>query len=79
MAAFISISHTSSLQVSTPDLEAMIAIARSHGAIGAKITGAGGGGSMVALCPGTEDAVSDSLQQAGYRCLRLRDFTGGVS
>lgn len=67
------------LQVSTPDLEAMIAIARSHGAIGAKITGAGGGGSMVALCPGTEDAVSDSLQQAGYRCLRLRDFTGGVS
>ena len=42
------------LQVSTPELEKMINIARSNGAIGAKLTGAGGGGSIVALCPGEE-------------------------
>jgi mevalonate kinase len=32
-------------------LEALVMAARSAGAFGAKITGAGGGGSMVALCP----------------------------
>ena len=57
------------IEVSTPDLENMIAVARSNGAIGAKLTGAGGGGSIVALCPGTEDAVSEALHQAGYKTL----------
>ena len=39
------------LGVGHPQLEKMVAAARSAGAFGAKITGAGGGGSMVALCP----------------------------
>lgn len=39
------------LGVGHPQLGKMILAARSAGAFGAKITGAGGGGSMVALCP----------------------------
>ena len=57
--------------VSTPDLENMVSIARQNGALGAKLTGAGGGGSIVALCPGTEEAVRSALQGAGYATLPL--------
>lgn len=57
------------IQVSTPDLENMIAIAREYGAVGAKLTGAGGGGSIVALCPGTQDEVRSALHRAGYTTL----------
>jgi len=39
------------LGVGHPQLSRMVLAARSAGAFGAKITGAGGGGSMVALCP----------------------------
>jgi mevalonate kinase len=39
------------LGVGHPQLAKMILAARSAGAFGAKITGAGGGGCMVALCP----------------------------
>ncbi|MDG1463128.1 MAG: hydroxymethylglutaryl-CoA reductase, degradative [Gammaproteobacteria bacterium] len=38
------------LQVSTPELEAGIQLARDSGALGAKLTGGGGGGAMLALC-----------------------------
>ena len=62
--------------VSTPDLERMVAIARESGAIGAKLTGAGGGGSIVALCPGDEDGVMMALERAGYRTLSLRKSKG---
>jgi len=57
------------IQVSTPDLENMIAIARENGAVGAKLTGAGGGGSIVALCPGVEYDVRSALYRAGYATL----------
>lgn len=57
------------IQVSTPDLEKMIALARQSGAIGAKLTGAGGGGAIVALCPGYEDPVRSALHRAGYTTL----------
>ncbi len=40
------------LQLSTPELEDMIHVARRAGAVGAKLTGGGGGGSMIALCRG---------------------------
>jgi mevalonate kinase len=47
------------LFVSTPEIERMCALARDAGALGAKLTGAGGGGSVVALVPSS--AVSDSV------------------
>ncbi len=59
------------LQVSTPDLENMVDIARRAGATGAKLTGAGGGGSIVALCPGVEEPVRTALHSAGYNTLQM--------
>ncbi len=40
------------LQVSTPELEKLCDIARENGALGAKLTGGGGGGSIIAICDG---------------------------
>jgi hydroxymethylglutaryl-CoA reductase len=58
------------IEVSTPELEKMIAIARANGAVGAKLTGAGGGGSIVALCPGRTGEVARALRDAGYQIIR---------
>ncbi len=55
--------------VSTPSLERMIDLARGSGAAGAKLTGAGGGGSIVALCPGKVGEVRAALTRAGYQVL----------
>jgi hydroxymethylglutaryl-CoA reductase len=54
------------LGVSTPELEDMVDIARRAGAAGAKLTGAGGGGSIVAVCPGNVERVVKALRSAGY-------------
>jgi len=61
------------IEVSTPELEKMIGIARSAGAVGAKLTGAGGGGSIVALCPGRESEVARALADAGYLIIRTSE------
>ncbi len=54
------------LGVSSPHLEELVQVARSHGALGAKLTGAGMGGGMVALAPENQlNALSHALQQAG--------------
>ena len=55
--------------VSTPELERMITLARQSGAAGAKLTGAGGGGSIVALCPGSVADVAEALRRSGYTTL----------
>jgi hydroxymethylglutaryl-CoA reductase len=60
------------LQVSTPELERMVDIARRSGAVGAKLTGAGGGGSIVTLCPGTVAQVEEALRGAGYQIVRMQ-------
>ncbi len=46
------------LDVSTPALDALCHEAREHGALGAKLTGAGGGGSIIALCEDPEALVT---------------------
>ena len=58
-----------SIGVSTPELESMIDIARSSGALGAKLTGSGGGGSIIALCPDHQIEVRNSLNRAGYQTI----------
>ena len=60
------------IEVSTPELERMVMLARSAGAAGAKLTGGGGGGSIIALCPGAMDNVQSALHQAGYKTLVLQ-------
>jgi len=63
--------YLNALQVSTPELEQLIHLARQHGALGAKLTGGGGGGSILALCPDRQDAVAEAMEQAGYKTLKI--------
>jgi hydroxymethylglutaryl-CoA reductase len=57
------------LQVSTPELEKLCAIARENGALGAKLTGGGGGGSIVAICDGDTEPVVSAIRAAGFQAL----------
>ena len=74
LGALMNVCHglLNAIEVSHPELERMVHIARNEGAVGAKLTGAGGGGSIVALCPGREDAVARALQAAGYIIIRMQ-------
>ena len=54
------------LQVSTKEIEELVEVARRHGAVGAKLTGGGGGGAIVALCPDGTDQVVSGIKSAGY-------------
>ena len=47
----------SGLGVSTPELDALVHAARAAGALGAKLTGAGGGGAVIALAPDRGEEV----------------------
>jgi mevalonate kinase len=58
--------------VSTPTLERMVTIARSAGALGAKLTGAGGGGAIIALAPENALDVAEALQLAGFEAFITR-------
>ena len=55
------------LGVSVGALDRMVHAARAAGALGAKLTGAGGGGAMIALAPGRQEAVHQELQTLGYQ------------
>jgi len=55
------------LQVSCRELEELVDIARSNGALGAKLTGGGGGGAMIALCPDNAEKVAVAIRAAGYQ------------
>ena len=56
------------IEVSHPKLEELVNIAREAGAIGAKMTGGGLGGYMVALTPDeeTQNRVADAMVAAGF-------------
>ena len=54
------------LRVSSPEIETLVHGARAAGAIGAKLTGAGGGGAVIALAPGHEPDVIARWRQAGF-------------
>lgn len=57
----------SSLMLSTAKLEALCAVSRSAGALGAKLTGGGGGGCMIALAKGRDEAgpILEALRAEG--------------
>ena len=53
-------------EVSGPELDRLVALARGAGALGARLTGAGMGGCIVALCkPEQQDSVLEALRD-GY-------------
>ena len=64
----------SGLFVSTQEIEHMCAVARESGALGAKLTGAGGGGCVVALVDGSAGArsVLEAWREAGFQGFATR-------
>ncbi len=64
----------SGLFVSTEEIERLCALARTAGAFGAKLTGAGGGGCVVALVKGNEGAkpVLEAWRAAGFEGFATR-------
>jgi mevalonate kinase len=56
----------SGLFLSTNEIERACAVAREAGALGAKLTGAGGGGAVIALCDGSPAPVETALREAGF-------------
>jgi hydroxymethylglutaryl-CoA reductase len=60
------------LRVSSWEIEELVQIVRDHGALGAKLTGGGGGGSIVALCPERSEQVMEAIRQAGYQAMEVQ-------
>ena len=61
------------LGVSTPVLDELCALARRHGALGAKLSGAGGGGVVVALVePDTQCALLAAAQRRAIHAFPVR-------
>ena len=58
------------LQVSTPELERMIHVARDAGAFGAKLTGGGGGGAMIAVSDNPEEII-EAFDNEGFQSIRF--------
>jgi mevalonate kinase len=54
------------LHLGSPEIDRLVEEARSAGAIGAKLTGAGGGGAVVALAPEREPDVLACWRRAGF-------------
>jgi mevalonate kinase len=62
------------LGLSTPDLDRAAQRAKQAGALGAKLTGAGGGGCLVALsAPEQRGELQKQLRDAGFRVLATED------
>lgn len=64
------------LEVSCPELDALVDAAISAGALGAKLTGGGGGGCMIALS-GSDD-VALAIEEAGGQVIRASAEKQGV-
>ncbi|MHB8424496.1 MAG: hydroxymethylglutaryl-CoA reductase, degradative [Gammaproteobacteria bacterium] len=64
--------YLTALQVSSWEIEELVQIARDNGALGAKLTGGGGGGSVIALCPDKADQVIKAMQEAGYQGMEVQ-------
>jgi len=64
--------------ISNPRIDEYYEVARSNGAIGGKITGAGGGGFLMLYCePGTTPSVTEALERMGLKRMDFSiDFDG---
>jgi mevalonate kinase len=58
--------HLEALEVSCPEIERLCGLARDAGAVGAKLTGGGGGGCVIAVAPAREPAVVAAWKQHGF-------------
>jgi len=62
------------IEVSCEELDHLVNLAREQGAFGAKLTGGGGGGCMVALTPRKElqEAVATAMENEGFKVLQTK-------
>jgi mevalonate kinase len=62
------------IEVSCKELDFLVDLARGRGALGAKMTGGGLGGNMVALTPGKDlqERVARAMEKEGFETLRTR-------
>jgi mevalonate kinase len=60
------------IEVSSPELDMLVDLARNNGAYGAKMTGTGKGGYMVALtpCKDLQERVALAIEKKGFQALR---------
>jgi mevalonate kinase len=73
LGSIMSIAHEllSALGVSSPVLDELCSTARMAGALGAKLTGAGEGGCVVALPAADPEPLAEALEKRGHRALRV--------
>lgn len=63
--------------VTNPQIDAWYKLAKQNGAIGGKISGAGGGGFLMLYCEGDKTQLREALRHAGLRELNFRfEFEG---
>ena len=62
------------IEVSCKELDYLVDLARKKGAFGAKMTGGGGGGCMLALTPGKDlqEKVAFTIENEGFEVLRTK-------
>ena len=60
------------IEVSSKELDFLVNVSRKNGAIGAKLTGGGLGGNMIALTPGKElqEKVATAIEKEGFQTLK---------
>lgn len=62
------------IEVSCKELDYLVKVARENGVYGAKMTGGGGGGCIVALTPGKklQEQVAKAIEKEGFKVLRTK-------
>jgi len=81
LGKFMDMNHAllDALGVGHPALSRLVLAARSAGAFGAKLTGAGGGGCMVATCPkGLKHRVAKAIESCNARAIMTGIDTEGA-
>jgi len=60
------------IEVSSRELDFLVNIAREYGSLGAKLTGGGLGGNMIALTPGKElqEKVANAIEKEGFQTVK---------
>jgi len=60
------------IEVSSKELDFLVKLARDHGAYGAKLTGGGLGGNIIALTPGKDlqDEVANAIEKEGFQTIK---------